>query len=57
MMSEYTACLLGWFYGIEPQDVLKHEREYTQAQIDEAQAYCTKKMADPIAYWYGDKED
>lgn len=56
-MDEYTVCLLGWYYGEEPQDVLKHESDYTQEQIDKAQAYCIERKADPISYWYGEEQN
>ncbi len=51
-MDRYTACLLGWFFGMEPKDVVK--KDWTQEEIDKAQAYCERKHVDPIYYWKGE---
>jgi len=51
-VDRYTACLLGWFFGMEPKDVVK--KDWTQEEIDKAQAYCERKHVDPIYYWEGE---
>jgi len=48
-MDTYTICLLAWYFGMTPKDVTK--RDWTQEDIDKAQAYCEKKHTDPIEYW------
>jgi len=48
-MDNYTACLIGWFYGIEPTDAMK--KSWTQEDIDRAQDYCELKRIDPVEYW------
>ena len=47
-MDWYTICLLAWFFGLETDKV--QTLEWTQEEIDKAQAYCEQKHADPIAY-------
>ena len=48
-MDRYTICLLAWFFGTDTDKV--EQSEWTQEEIDKAQAYCEKMHADPIAYY------
>ena len=53
-MDWYTACLLGWFMGINPNTILsesKNGTEWPQETIDRAEKYCIEKHVDPIEYW------
>lgn len=47
----YTMALLMWYFGMDAQEV--RESEWTQEEIDRAQAYCTQKRFDPID-WAGE---
>lgn len=47
-MDWYTICLLAWFFGMDTAEVQK--MEWTQEEIDKAQAYCVEKKADPIYF-------
>ena len=45
----YQICLLAWYFGICPNEVI--EQEWSQEDIDKAQAYFEKQHIDPIEYW------
>ena len=47
-MDFYTICLLAWYFGMAPGKV--ESLTWTQDEIDRAQAYCEKKMMDPVDY-------
>lgn len=51
-MDKYTVCLLGWYFGYEPKDVVKMDW-WTPEDIEKAQHWCELRHIDPIEYWEG----